>query len=227
MATQNASDQNYANNSDGWQLAGGTTARQLTVTGANITLTGAGTNVYTFPATTDTLAAIAATQTLTNKDVSSSTNTFPSGFCVQMVSTNSTAEASGTTVIPNDNTIPQNTEGDQYMTQAITPKATTNNLLITVRAFVSNSAVNDLIMALFQDSTANALAACMTFQGTAGVGNLLMITYEMAAGTTSATTFKVRTGGSVAGTTTFNGTGGAGKFGGITLSNITIQEFKV
>lgn len=67
MATQNASDQNYANNSDGWQLAGGTTARQLTVTGANITLTGAGTNVYTFPAATDTLAGLTAIQTLTSK----------------------------------------------------------------------------------------------------------------------------------------------------------------
>jgi hypothetical protein len=39
-ATQNSSNQQYTNNSDGFVLAGGTTTRSLTVTGGNITLTG-------------------------------------------------------------------------------------------------------------------------------------------------------------------------------------------
>lgn len=80
MATNNSSNQQYANNSDGYALGGGTTARTLTVTGANITLTGSGTNVYTFPAATDTLVGRASTDTLTNKTlttpvISSITNT--------------------------------------------------------------------------------------------------------------------------------------------------------
>lgn len=67
MAANNSSDQNYVNNSDGYALAGGTTSRSLTVTGANITLTGSGSNVFTFPGSTDTLAGISVSQTITNK----------------------------------------------------------------------------------------------------------------------------------------------------------------
>lgn len=74
MAKNNSSNQDYTNNSDGWDLSGGTTKRKLTVTGGDMTLTGSGTNTYTFPASTDTLVGRASTDTLTNKDLSSSTN---------------------------------------------------------------------------------------------------------------------------------------------------------
>lgn len=52
---QNSSNLKVTNNADGFDVAGGTTARKFTATGADITLTGAGTNVHTFPATTSTL----------------------------------------------------------------------------------------------------------------------------------------------------------------------------
>ncbi len=51
---------------------------------------------------------------------------------VQVVNTETGAVATGTTVMPADNTIPQNTEGDEYMTLAITPTNTNNKLLIEV-----------------------------------------------------------------------------------------------
>ena len=57
MATQNAINLKVTNNADGYDISGGTTARKLTVTGADITLTGSGTNTYTFPATSATLLA--------------------------------------------------------------------------------------------------------------------------------------------------------------------------
>lgn len=51
----NSGNQDFTNNSDGWDLTGGTTRRKLTVTGSDITVTGSGTNTYTFPATSATL----------------------------------------------------------------------------------------------------------------------------------------------------------------------------
>lgn len=148
------------------------------------------------------------------------------GMPLQKVSTNFSAVATGTTLIPFDDTIPQNTEGDQYMTQVITPKATTNRLLIEARVHVASSVINNMTVALFQDTTANALAAAEMLGNAANAGLQIPLVHEMAAGTTSATTFKIRIGGQLAGTTTFNGEGGARKFGGITLSSITITEYK-
>jgi cytoskeletal protein CcmA (bactofilin family) len=56
METQNSINSTFANNADGFSHSGGVTPRALTVTGADITLTGSGANTYTFPSATDTLA---------------------------------------------------------------------------------------------------------------------------------------------------------------------------
>lgn len=55
MVTQNGINTKVTNNADGFDQAGGSTARKLTITGADITLTGSGTNIYTFPTATSTL----------------------------------------------------------------------------------------------------------------------------------------------------------------------------
>lgn len=148
------------------------------------------------------------------------------GVSVQTVYTISSAVATGTTTIPNDDTIPQNTEGTEFMTLAITPKSTTNILVIEVTAMLSHSAAVGVIGAIFQDSTASALAADPVRNTAAGEGNTLTVRHVMVAGTTSATTFKFRAGGDGAGTLTFNGDGGARKFGAITKSSIKITEYK-
>lgn len=152
------------------------------------------------------------------------TNLIGAGGVVQVVNTQTGAVATGTTLIPVDDTIPQSTEGDQYMTLAITPKATTNKLKIDVVFIASSTATGDFITAaLFQDSTANALAAAFERNDTAG-GKTITFTHWMTAGTTSATTFKVRGGSNASGTTTFNGNGGNRRFGGVAASSITITE---
>jgi len=152
----------------------------------------------------------------------------PTGSVVQVVTTLSSAVATGTTTIPRDDTIPQNTEGDQYMSLAITPTNSNNLLIIECVGVVSSSAANEsFTAALFQDTTANALAVGQNFQGTATASTALPIFYSMTAGTTSSTTFKVRIGGDGAGTTTFNGAGGLRKYGGITQSYMKITEVKV
>lgn len=136
------------------------------------------------------------------------------------------AVATGTTTTPLDDTIPQNTEGVQFMTQAITPKSTTNILVIEVVAYISSSVINDMVGAIFQDTTANALAGAYG-RVTNNTGRLmLVIKHVMVAGTTSATTFKFRCGGVSAGTTTFNGSAGARELGAIPKSSMTITEYK-
>lgn len=147
---------------------------------------------------------------------------------IQSVSTITGAVATGTTVVPADDTIPQNTEGDQYMSLAITPTNSSNILEITAQGFFQNSSAGagQFIVSLFQDSTANALT---TATGTyaAGFRNPVYILYRVAAGTTSATTFKIRCGSNLAGTTTFNGGSGNRFFGGAYDSFITITEYQV
>lgn len=136
--------------------------------------------------------------------------------------------STGTTAIPNDDTIPQNTEGDEYFTLAITPNSATNKLLIRAWAHVSNDSgsISEAI-ALFQDSTANALnSGFIVYTATTQYPCLLYLEHYMDAGTTSETTFKIRIGGG-SGTTTINGINGARRLGGILISGMTIMEVKV
>lgn len=151
------------------------------------------------------------------------------GSSVQVVNTQTGAVATGTTIMPLDDTIPQNTEGDQYMTLAITPTNASNILYINVVTFLSSSAAGTVSVAsaLFQDSTVDALAAIAETGPVATGISTLAFTHKMTAGTTSAITFKVRCGAGSAGTTTFNGSGAARIFGGVLASSITITEVKV
>lgn len=150
-----------------------------------------------------------------------------SNFLVQRVSTMVSALVTGTTTIPYDDTIPQNTEGVQFLTQAITPKKSTNILVITaILTQCSNNVTNfnQMQAALFQDSTANAIGA-VGYPVNNDRGNQLIIRHIMTAGTTSSTTFNVRGGSDGAGTTGLNGTSSARRYGGVFSSSITVEEF--
>jgi hypothetical protein len=163
--------------------------------------------------------------------VASTTPTFhlmnsPKRRTIQTVSTVTGAVATGTTVIPFDDTIPQqSTDGDQYMSLAITPKSATSTLVIDVVVNACGSVgTTVLIGALFQDSTANALAASWQELVSANFPVSLSFRHVMTSGTTSATTFKVRAGLINAGTTTFNGQLGGRILGGVLASSIVIRE---
>lgn len=146
------------------------------------------------------------------------------GLVVQQVNTQTGAVATGTTVMPGDDTPPQNTEGDEYMTLVITPKNTANRLVIEVVINLANSGDQNMVAALFQDAIAGALAGIRQTMSAINIVGFLSFRHEMAAGTTSATTFKVRGGSTGAGTTTFNGESGARRLGGVMASSITITE---
>jgi len=145
---------------------------------------------------------------------------------VQVVSAEDAITASGTTTLPNDDTIPQNTEGDEYMTLAITPKSTSNILVIEAMLHIGHGTTNDRItVALFQDSTADALSCLTQRNHNNSYTDTCRFIHKMTAGTTSATTFKFRAGGSI-GTLYFNRDSAGRKYGGTMISSITITEYQ-
>lgn len=124
---------------------------------------------------------------------------------------------------PKDNTIPQNTEGDQFMSQVFRPTNVNNKLVITVVVYGTSTEGTWQVTSLFQDSTANALASGVMTVSNPSLLNPTMFTHHMKAGTTSLTTFKVRCGG-ISGTYTFNGYSGTAALGGVMASSIRIEE---
>lgn len=140
---------------------------------------------------------------------------------VQVASYQTGASSSTSSIIPDDNTIPQNTEGAEFLSLAFTPTSATNILQIDVALVGSINNNRNLVVALFQDSTADALAATSSFLGSSGEIMTVPLRHKMTAGTTSVTTFKVRAGaGAATATLTVNG-----KFGGVSASSITITEY--
>jgi len=190
------------------------------VTGATISapvLSGTATGTYTLGGT-PSLAATALTGTIAAARL-------PAGSVLQVVNYTTGAVATGTSLIPTDDTIPQNTEGDQYMSLAITPISSISKLVIeVVGQFAHSAGGGRFMMALFQDTTANALAVSTQGFVDAGKPFMLSLIHYMTSGTTSATTFKVRAGMYQTGTTTFNGASGARLLGGVSSSSITIWE---
>lgn len=148
------------------------------------------------------------------------------GIVVQTVNTPDGEVATGTTTTPNDDTIPQNTEGNEFLTCTITPQDANNLLRIDVVAQVSPSATGYIAGALFQDSGASAIAMDSQYLA-GGTDGAVVFTHWMTAGTASSTTFKVRCGSNAAGTLTFNGRSSSRTGGGVRTSSITITEYKV
>ncbi len=77
MAKLNSSNNDFTNNSDGWDMSGGTTRRKVTLSGGDINIVGSGVAVYTFPGATTTLVGTDSTQTLTNKTITAPITTLP------------------------------------------------------------------------------------------------------------------------------------------------------
>lgn len=152
------------------------------------------------------------------------------GSILQIQKTVNVTQSTVAVALPIDDTIPQNTEGGSLNVDTpITPSNSSNRLIIIVLAngsFVSTQSTTAGI-ALFQDSTANAICAGgRTITNNATMDQFVLI-HEMAAGTTSATTFKARIGEAGGGTFTINGQNSARLFGGVMNCVMIVMEVKV
>lgn len=150
------------------------------------------------------------------------------GLVLQTVYQQTGALATGTIVLPFDDTIPQSSEGNEYLTATIVPLYASSVLQVDVSIVLASSFAGTTAMsaALFRDSGASALAAGTMLSPSANSPMTISFRHRVSAGSTVATTFRVRGGSSGAGTTTFNGNAGARGFGGVMASSITITEIK-
>ena len=176
--------------------------------------------------------AVAATVGQVLTATGSGTATFQSptvggvGAVVKTSTAMSNTAITGTTLIPFDNTIPQSTEGVNLFTAIHTPTTSGNKLRVTATIFGAYSVAAHVTSALFQDATANALAATATKVTAANDAFSLRLEWEITTSSVTPITFKVNVGGSTAGTVTLNGNAGGAWFGGVAASTLVITEIK-
>jgi hypothetical protein len=153
------------------------------------------------------------------------------GSLVQQVRVNTLTFDTATTLIPVDDTIPQQTEGDELFTLAITPTNASNILKFDFSTMWAPSlSTLTATFALFQDATAAAIFAIADRENTVSA-HPLAFNFYMTAGTASSTTFKIRFGPVAAGTIGVNATPATGPlgrvFGGVAATSLIISEIKV
>ena len=147
------------------------------------------------------------------------------GNVLQVVNVQTGAVATGTTTIAFDDTVPQSSEGTEFITLAITPTSSTSKLRIDFSVVLNHTVGTAILNAcLFQDAIVNALAAASSQNVNSGGPMIVAGSYYMTAGTTSSTTFKIRCGSPTAGTVTLNGVNGVRFYAGVSNSFITITE---
>jgi len=187
---------------------------------------------YSAPDTTVNLSLDSGTLSTTTPQIAlsimSPSNTAlpynPKTVVQQVYSLLSTVQT-GTTQIPMDDTIPQNTEGDQYITVTITPRNANNILKVEALVFCAHSAGTAMTAAIFIDSNASANVAGSNWANAANTLVQINVTTEVVAGGVAAITFKLRVGCTNAGTTTINGTAGGRLLGGALGSSLIVTEF--
>jgi len=144
---------------------------------------------------------------------------------VQVVRAYTGAVMTTTTQIPLDDTVPRITEGAEVLTVTITPTRTTNILLVQAALQGSiNTSNRAFTVAIFRDAVANALAAESAPVASTNLPIVCPCIAEQVAGSTAATTFRLRAGPGSANTLTINGSNGARRFGGVNLTSLVVWE---
>ena len=152
----------------------------------------------------------------------------PTGTVIGFAYTQSQTEVNASTSIPNDNTIPQNTEGTEVLQVTITPKLSTSYLLVEVSLTASEqgNTIDVITAALFLNSETGARAATQIGQVGSTYNSNWGLNYTMVSGSTAAKTFKVRLGGATVGNWSLNKDLNTNTLGGVFVSSIKVTEIK-
>lgn len=144
------------------------------------------------------------------------------GQRVQLSKSISGAVATGATVTPEDDTLPQNTEGDQYFSLSITTTSAANPLHISAQVYGSSSSAGARTTTqLHVDAVANTVGVTSNATPGANQMNTQGVAITLLAATIAAV--KLRMGGT-AGTYTLNGNGGVRSFAGAGASFLQVEE---
>lgn len=150
------------------------------------------------------------------------------GKVLQVVTTKSQTVVSSASIISYESTSAiTNTQGVECLTATITPAATSNRLIVQCSFTGTSDSGSVHAIALFQDSGSNAIACCNSQTNGTDSGSTISMIWEQAAGTTSATTFKIRVGPHSSTTVYMNGRNNAAAWGGVPISTLQIWEIDV
>ena len=173
-------------------------------------------------------AAVTTAKLASSLDLSGKTVTMPAGAVLQVLNNSRGDLVTTSSTIPLDNSIPQITEGVEVFTVTITPRSAASKFYIRAYSGAVGSQTNNrqVVMALFKDSTANALATALGGFQAAGTAEMAVdLTHFMTAGTTNAITFRVRFGCNGSGSASINGNPADGqRYGGSVASGMTVME---
>ena len=135
--------------------------------------------------------------------------------------------ATGTTVMPVDDTIPQITEGNEFFSLVFTPQQIGSRCRVRVVASIGTNTTFYVAGAVFRDAVAPALVATTAPTDTANRQATLVMEHEFFSASLDPITFTGRFGISAAGSTYLNG-GNAGRyFGGVYESFLKVDEYSV
>lgn len=131
----------------------------------------------------------------------------------------------GTTTIPFDDTIPQNTEGVEVVNNTgLAAQSLANAAELEISLNAAYSVAANLTLSVFSTAGASALASSFDYVPAANAPHHMQLKHVKAMESGS---FFWRAGGDAAGTLTVNGTGGARKLGGTLATAAVLREIQV
>jgi hypothetical protein len=140
----------------------------------------------------------------------------------QTLSTSTSSMITCSTAIPDDNTIPQITEGDQILSLSITPTTSTSLIEIIIHAN-GTSGIGASMMTLFSDIASSNALQTTYFSSVSSSAVNANLYYNISSASTTTRTYSVRVG-PASGTMYINGSGGNQRFNGTANTWMQIIE---
>lgn len=132
----------------------------------------------------------------------------------------------GTGTVPYDDSIPSNTEGNEYMNYTFTPEKVGSLVELECLFHVSNNQNSQVMcIGLFKNGEANATTISWEPMNVQNQVMPLYLYYQFTTTSLTPITFRIRIGANNAGTTTMNGSGGFRLGGGVLASGFWIKEY--
>lgn len=147
------------------------------------------------------------------------------GVVLQQVLTSTQSLLAGTAIIPQDDTIPQITEGTRFFTLTLTPKAVGTRVAVDALLWWANSGAGSRSsFAFFRNSEPDAIAAGGEYSSTAL--QQVRLYAEFITTSLEPVTITLRAGPSDTRTIYINGEANVRKFGGAMTSRMTLTEYR-